>query len=158
MLEELFADRWFRAALAAGPVAWLLLYLLLRPHPSWQGLVDNTGLLIMACVIYPVLEELAFRGVLQGWLVRQPVAGRFFFAGITGANLLTSALFSAAHLFYHPPLWAVLVFGPSLIFGWFRDRYQSIIPGLVLHIFYNSGYFVLFWTGVAGVTDMPAAR
>ena len=121
-----------------------MLYLIFLPQPSWRGIVGNGGLLLMACLIYPLLEEISFRGVLQGWLAHREAVGRFSVAGISGANLLTSALFSAAHLIHHSPLWALLVVGPSLVYGWFRDRYQSVIPGLLLHILYNSGYFLLF--------------
>lgn len=142
---RLLRDGWFYAALAAGALVWLVLYLLYRPQPSWQGVADNAGLLLLLCLVYPVLEELAFRGALQGWLSGFG-AGRRTFGGLSGANLLTSLLFVAAHLFYHPPVWAAAVFAPSLVFGWFRDRYQSVVPGILLHILYNSGYFLLFLT------------
>ncbi|HFC53432.1 MAG TPA: JDVT-CTERM system CAAX-type protease [Gammaproteobacteria bacterium] len=138
-------DGWFHAALAAGAVVWLLLYLLYLPQPSWQGLVENAGRLLLLCVVYPVVEELAFRGWLQGWL-RRFAAARRSLGGVSGANLLTSLLFVAAHFLYHPPAWAAAVFVPSLVFGWFRDRYQSVVPGILLHIIYNSGYFLLFLT------------
>ncbi len=101
----------------------------------------------MACLIYPLLEEIAFRGLLQGWLARLESVERLSVAAISGANLVTSLLFAAAHLLHHSPLWAALVIGPSLVFGWFRDRYHSIVPGLLLHILYNSGYFLLFQAG-----------
>ncbi len=122
---------------------WLLLYLLFRPEPSWQQVVDSASLLLLLCLVYPLLEELVFRGALQGWLGGF-AAGRRSIAGVSGANLLTSLLFAAAHLLYHPPFWAAAVLAPSLVFGWFRDRYQSVVPGILLHILYNSGYFLLF--------------
>jgi len=34
-------------------------------------------------------------------------------------------------------------FFPSLVFGYFRDRYDSIWPGAALHIFYNAGWLLL---------------
>ncbi len=141
----LLRDGWFHAALAAGVVVWLLLYLLYLPQPSWQGLVENAGRLLLLCVVYPVVEELAFRGWLQGWLHRFAAVRRSL-GGVSGANLLTSLLFVAAHFLYHPPVWAAAVFLPSLVFGWFRDRYRSVVPGILLHIIYNSGYFLLFLT------------
>ncbi len=143
LLYPLLRDRQFLVALAAGPVVWLALYLWYQPQPSWQGLIDNAGLLLLLCLIYPVVEELAFRGALQGWLSRHPV-GKVMAGGLSGANIMTSCLFVVAHLFYHPPVWALLVIGPSLVFGWFRDRYQSVVPAILLHILYNSGYFLLF--------------
>jgi len=132
--------------MAAGPAAWLILYLLYRPQPSWQRIGANGEILLLLCLVYPVVEELAFRGALQGWLLRYRSGRGAVVAGVSGANIVTTVLFVAAHLFYHPPLWALLVFIPSLIFGWFRERYQSVIPGILLHILYNSGYFMLFLT------------
>ena len=49
----------------------------------------------------------------------------------------------AGHWFTHPPLWALSVLIPSLVFGLVRDRLQSTYPAIVLHSFYNSGYFIL---------------
>jgi membrane protease YdiL (CAAX protease family) len=63
---------------------------------------------------------------------------------ISGANLITSFLFAAAHLLHQSPLWASLVFFPSLIFGWAREKYDSIVPSIVLHSFYNAGFVWLF--------------
>jgi membrane protease YdiL (CAAX protease family) len=31
---------------------------------------------------------------------------------------------------------------PSLVFGYFRDRYDSVVPGAALHVFYNAGWFL----------------
>jgi len=143
LLPRLLRDKQFLVALAAGPVAWFILYLLYQPQPSWERIVDNSGLLLWLCLVYPVLEELAFRGALQSWLFRYRV-GEFSLYGVSGANIVTSCLFVTAHLLYHPPVWALLVIGPSLVFGWFRDRYQSVVPAILLHILYNSGYFLLF--------------
>ena len=36
------------------------------------------------------------------------------------------------------------VFVPSLIFGYFRDRYRNIVPAVLLHVFYNTGFVLLF--------------
>jgi membrane protease YdiL (CAAX protease family) len=42
----------------------------------------------------------------------------------------------------------MLVFLPSLCFGFVRDRFGSVYPSIALHAFYNHGYFLL----VGGVT------
>jgi hypothetical protein len=89
-----------------------------------------------------VLEELLFRGVVQGQFLLRTWGGEKRW-GMTQANLLTSVLFMLAHAIYHPPLWAVAVFVPSLVFGYFRDRYGNITPSLALHVYYNMGYFLL---------------
>lgn len=94
-------------------------------------------------IVYPVLEEFAFRGLLQETFFAQ-TWGKKNWLNISLANLLTSVLFVLAHFFYHQPLWALSVFIPSLVFGFFRDKYQSVIPSILLHIFYNFGYIWLF--------------
>jgi membrane protease YdiL (CAAX protease family) len=94
-------------------------------------------------VLYPVLEELAFRGWLQGWLW-QYAYGRRQVGPVSLANLTTSTLFAGFHLLHQPPVWALAVMPPSLVFGFFRDRYQRLMPSIILHIFYNSGFIWLF--------------
>ena len=97
----------------------------------------------MLAGIYPLLEEWLFRGLLQPQLLTyRPLRTQRL--GLSGANLLTSLLFGATHLLAHSPLWAAAVIIPSLIFGAFRDRYQSIVPAIILHSFYNLGYFLIF--------------
>ena len=89
----------------------------------------------------PLLEELLFRGVVQGQLRRMAWARKMFF-GLSLANLVTSLLFVLTHLASQPVLWALSVFFPSLVFGFFRDRHAQIYPGLILHSTYN-GFFLL---------------
>ena len=90
----------------------------------------------------PFVEELLFRGLIQGQLARCSW-GRRAIHEVTLANCATSVLFMAGHWFTHPPRGALSVLIPSLIFGLVRDRLQSIYPATVLHCFYNSGYFIL---------------
>ena len=52
-------------------------------------------------------------------------------------------VFTALHFVNHPPPWAAAVLLPSLLFGYFRDRHGSVLPAIVLHVFYNAGYFLL---------------
>lgn len=51
-----------------------------------------------------------------------------------------SLQFSALHFIGHPPLWAAGVLLPSLLYGFFRDRHDSVLPPIALHVFYNAGY------------------
>ena len=89
----------------------------------------------------PVLEELAFRGLLQGLLREQPWGLRAW-AGVSAANLGASAAFTAMHFLYHPPLWAAAVAVPSLVFGWLRDRHQSVWTPVIAHVAFNGGFFL----------------
>ena len=96
----------------------------------------------MLVLLQPVLEELLFRGLIQGKLLTWNW-GKRQFAGFTLANLATSLLFTALHFASHPPLWAAGVLLPSMLFGYFRDRHDSVYPAIALHVFYNAGYFLL---------------
>lgn len=135
-------DCLFLMALLAGPLFWLALYKLSPPHLHWDWPLHHPGLFLMPALIYPVLEEIAFRGLLQE-LVREHVS-RASFGPLSHANLLTSAVFTALHFLNHPPLWAAPVLFPSLVFGFFKDRTQSLAAPIILHMFYNSGYLWLF--------------
>ena len=72
------------------------------------------------------------------------------------ANGIAAALFAAGHLMNHPTLWAVAVMLPALTFGFFRDRYDSIWPAIALHMFYNTGYFVM--TGLPRTPSVSTAH
>ncbi len=129
--------------LAALPV-WAALYLLSRPSIELSWPLRSPGLFLLLVMLYPVLEEIAFRGFIQGELIRRAML-RQQYIGITRANILTSGLFAAAHLLTHPPAMAVMVFLPSLMFGYFRDRFDGwLLPSILLHIYYNLGYFLIF--------------
>ena len=136
-------DKQYGAALAAAPFFWLLLYILAGPSIDWNWPLQRPVAFLLPVLIYVVLEEAAFRGWLQG-LLFEKTWGKATWCGISRANLVTSLVFVACHFLYHPPLWATAVFGPSLLFGYFRDSYGSITPSVVLHVFYNAGYFWLF--------------
>lgn len=132
----------FRLALLAGPLCWLALYFLFDAQPSWTWPLHQPGLFLLPALVYPVLEEIAFRGLLQE-LVRERVSAATV-GPLSVANLVTSVVFTALHFFHHPPLWAALVLFPSLVFGYFRDRSGALTAPIFLHVFYNSGYLWLF--------------
>jgi membrane protease YdiL (CAAX protease family) len=132
----------FYAALIAGPVCWLLLVLAdvpLNGPPAWL-------LLLKLVLLVPILEEIVFRGGLQVFLISKRAFNKSWF-GISVANIVTSIIFALMHLISQPPLWAALVFIPSLVFGWARDRYGSVIPSIILHAVYNAGFLWLFVAG-----------
>ncbi len=140
-LKNLPHDRLFWLALLAGPAVWLSLWL--AGTASEESSPIQWWRLLLLAGLYPLLEEWLFRGLLQPQLLTwRPFRTRLL--GLTGANLLTSLLFGAVHLIAHPPLWAAAVIVPSLVFGAFRDRYQSVVPAIILHSFYNLGYFLIF--------------
>ena len=97
---------------------------------------------ITLVIFYPVAEEFIFRGTVQVWLQQHFMQ---CWGPLTAANIATSVLFSAAHLLYHPPFWALATFFQSLIFGCSLERYKNLSAPIVLHSTYNCGYF--FWGG-----------
>lgn len=92
---------------------------------------------MLSVAVYPILEEIVFRGLLQGWLW-QRTGGRGI-GILSWANLGASAAFATAHLVHHSPWLALGVLIPGLVFGYFRDRYESVLPPIVLHMVYNAG-------------------
>lgn len=135
-------DPLFLAALLAGLLVWLVLYVLQQPVIQWDWPLLQPWLFLISVLVYPVLEEIAFRGLIQE-LVRDYISGKYL-GPLSIANLLTSVLFTALHFFTHSPLWAALVFFPSLVFGLFKDRTGGLLAPIILHVFYNAGYFWLF--------------
>ena len=101
-----------------------------------QSILSDTKSLFFLIVFYPVVEELAFRGVIQEVIASKTKQYPTFYY-LTLANILTSVLFVLIHFVHHTPLWAMLVFIPSLIFGYFKEKYKSILPSIFLHMFYN---------------------
>jgi hypothetical protein len=83
------------------------------------------GLLLLA-VLAPLVEELVFRGLLYGWL-----AGRW---GKNVGWIVSSLAFAAAHA---EPAHMILVLPLGLLFGWLRQRTDSLLPSLVAHIANN---------------------
>ena len=138
----LLKDPFFLAALAAGPLCWLVIYFLLQPEPRWTWPLTAPVPYLLGALLYPVLEEIVFRGLLQEF-VRERISDKSF-GPLSIANLLTSLCFTALHFIYHPPLWAALVLFPSLVFGFFKDRTGQLTAPIVLHVFYNAGFLWLF--------------
>jgi len=137
-------DPLFLLAMAAGPACWLVLYffyfqqsdvLLNKPllYPWW---------FLKLVVVSPVLEEILFRGLLQE--LTHDYLSKAALGPLTLANFLTSVLFAGAHFFYHAPQWAALVFFPSLVFGFFKERTAGLTAPIILHAFYNAGFIWLF--------------
>lgn len=139
----LLKDKLFCLAIVAGPFFWLSLYFSGTGITGIQWLKSNIWIFIQLGILLPVLEEIVFRGLLQETLWKTRVRRLSVFC-LSMPNIITAILFTAFHFINHSPVWAVAVLGPALVFGFFRDRYRHVAPAIVLHVFYNSGYFILF--------------
>ncbi len=135
-------DPLFFAALGAALLYWGVLYLLVRPAPDPAWPLREPLRFLYPALLYPVVEEMIFRGYLQELAHRHLKPWRL--GPLSHANILTSLLFTALHFIHHPPLWAAAVLVPSLLFGFFKDRSERLGAPIALHVFYNSGYFLLF--------------
>lgn len=127
----------------AAPFYWAVLFVVNRPTVDIFWPLGAPAAFLMPALIYPVLEEIVFRGAAQGLLWRTRLAA-VALGPVSGPNLVTSVAFAGFHMLLRPSLLTVGVIVPSLIFGYFRDRYRGIVPSILLHVFYNSGLFLLF--------------
>lgn len=149
VLEDIGLNSWppfykdvlFIAALLVAVLIWIILWNTVIPTFS----IENRSIaviLFLTIVWYPVLEEILFRGVIQGGLIGKEFARKKVF-GLTKANWITSFIFVLAHVLYQPVMWAMIIIFPSLVYGYFRDRHSNIYPCIVLHAFYNSGFTIM---------------
>ncbi len=108
--------------------------------PHWDaGYLRQGDIRVLALfLLLPVAEEVVFRGFLQGWLLRRAVFKRARYE-ISGANLATSFAFALAHLWQHPAWLFLGYFAVSLVLGYFRERYGSLLVPVLLHSYYNLG-------------------
>jgi len=137
-------DPLFFAALLGGLVFWLALYYIQQPLVQWGWPLREPWQFLVPVVFYPLVEEVIFRGLLQE-LVHDYIS-QHSIGPLSVANILTSLVFTGLHFLTHAPLWAALVFFPSIVFGFFKDRSGRLPAPIVLHVFYNAGFFWLFVT------------
>lgn len=133
-------DGAFITAVLAGPIFWLVLYLTAVPVPV-RTPAATQAIWFMTVIWYPVIEELLFRGLVQGEL-RRFAWGQRIRLGISGANAAATALFVIWHLVYSPEVATLTVVAPSLVFGYLRDRDDGIYTAIFVHAFYNATFLV----------------
>jgi len=146
--RNLWADPHLHAVLfgtlATGIALWWWL-----PTGFAEPVTSDPWRLLGFLILYPILEEWLFRGILQGELLRH-AWGRVRRLGLSHANLLTSVIFMLFHLVHHPWYWALAVIVPSLVLGYFRERYAGLWMPMVLHGLFNLAFLLagLGWGGV----------
>jgi membrane protease YdiL (CAAX protease family) len=138
--QDLYKDRFLLTSLFFPLPVWLLIY-----HTDllpFAGVELNWKALLVIGLLFPVLEELAFRGLIQGYLLQKSALSSRS-TGVTGANAITSLLFAVLHLISQPVGLAALIFFPSLVFGELRDRFNSTLPPILMHVYYNIGLMLV---------------
>lgn len=132
---------------------WHFVLAALAAAPAWVALAHLAGdrmqadmaaaALVSLVLVQPLIEELVFRGALQGYLLERGFARRI--GPVSVANLGTTAAFVALHFVAQPPAWAIAVAAPSLVFGHLRERFGSVLPAMALHALYNAGFAATAW-------------
>lgn len=85
------------------------------------------GLLSIA-LLAPILEELLFRGAIEGYLLRE-------WRSPWGAIVVSSLIFGVVHM---NPAQIPFAFLLGMMFGWLYYRTGSLLPGVVGHVLNNS--------------------
>ena len=130
--------------LARAALPWVLLYLAWMfgtdAVMNWRGGFDftpwqqapllNSAVRVLAvCFAGPLLEELVFRGLLFGALLKTPLK-------VPGTIIVTAVAWSLLHWDYSPAVIAVIMV-QGLILGGARWRTGSVLLPAALHMMWN---------------------
>ena len=91
-------------------------------------------LIVLFCVFPGVLEEVAFRGLVQHWL---HVAIRPWQAMVVGAALFTAMHFSILSFPY--------LFAAGMVLGWVKFKTRSLYPSMLIHFLHNLLAIEVLW-------------
>ncbi len=92
----------------------------------------NGWMMLYVSLLGPIAEELTFRGMTFEYARRS--------LGFWGANIVQAVLFGIMHM---NPMQGVYTFILGMVFGYVYYVTGNIFVPILLHIFYNSGQFVL---------------
>ena len=95
---------------------------------TFLGMSRNAFGIISITIMAPLVEELLFRGAIQGYMLRKGIKP-------LNAILIASAIFGIVHM---NPIQIPFAFAIGLIFGWLYYRTGSVVPGIIGHFINNS--------------------
>ena len=95
---------------------------------TFLAMSRNVFGIISITIMAPLVEELLFRGAIQGHLLRKGM-------NPWTAIFIASAIFGIIHM---NPIQIPFAFAIGLIFGWLYYRTGSLVPGIVGHFLNNS--------------------
>ena len=136
---------------AGGPWPWSSTIAILEAIGSDDGRLATaspgtaTVIIVRACLLAAVAEEMLFRGVFYAWLRKRLGAG--------AAISITAASHSAIHMF---PAVLPLAFVMGLGFGWIRERCGSTIPTIIVHALHNALLIALAYLSNGWTVRLPA--
>ena len=95
---------------------------------TFRAMSRNVFGIISIAIMAPLVEELLFRGAIQGYMLRKGMKPLH-------AILIASAIFGIVHM---NPIQVPFAFAIGMIFGWLYYRTGSVVPGIVGHFINNS--------------------
>ena len=95
---------------------------------TFRAMSRNVFGIISIAIMAPLVEELLFRGAIQGHLLRKGMKPVY-------AILIASAVFGIVHM---NPIQIPFAFAIGMIFGWLYYRTGSVVPGMIGHFINNS--------------------
>jgi uncharacterized protein len=101
-----------------------------------SGVGGWTVLIVITVVGAPFVEELFFRGLVQGAFTRR--------VGATPALFLTALVFAAVHVTDEGILAPIILLPMALILGYLKQRTGRLAPGMIAHAVFNATVLVLF--------------
>ena len=101
-----------------------------------SGVAGWAIVIALAVIGAPLVEELFFRGLLQGAFTRR--------VGSVPAIFITALIFSFAHILNEGPFAPLILFPAALILGYLRHRTGRLAAGMAAHSIFNATLFVLF--------------
>ena len=95
---------------------------------TFLGMSRNVFGILSITVMAALVEELLFRGAIQGHLLRKGMKP-------SHAILISSAIFGIIHM---NPIQVPFAFAIGMIFGWLYYRTGSLVPGIIGHFINNT--------------------
>jgi membrane protease YdiL (CAAX protease family) len=95
---------------------------------TFRAMSRNVFGIISIAIMAPLVEELLFRGAIQGYMLRKGMKPLH-------SILIASAIFGIVHM---NPIQIPFAFAIGLIFGWLYYRTGSVVPGIIGHFINNS--------------------
>lgn len=95
-----------------------------------EGTAGWIVVILLVAVGAPIVEELFFRGLVQGAFMRR--------IGSTPAIFVTALIFCGLHSFNEGPIAPIVLFAPALVLGYLRLKTGRLAPGMVAHATFNA--------------------
>jgi len=101
-----------------------------------SGMAGWVVVVTLAVAGAPIVEELFFRGLIQGAFTRR--------VGPIPAIFITAVMFSVAHVFNEGLFAPLILFPAAVILGYLRYKTGRLAAGMVAHSVFNASMFLLF--------------